>query len=167
MANPQKPLSADDRPFAATGKPNPLPEGKVFKADPNTWYNLKVQFTDETGSPAVGYFAKIGDNPSTSFWDYICLGAGAGCKFKVHQPDAIGWSNWEIDDGNWLSVKATGWVYRSSAYAIGWQIVGNNLYNSYWSGIVGYEHRRILVSEAYYVGMDLPPFTCELVPAGD
>ena len=165
QASPADP-SPNDQPFVASGSPNPLPSGTVVKSDPNTWYNLKATYTNTSGNTVVGYARSIGSNPSTSFWDYMELAdttpAGAA-KFKLH-PRNDGWAEWEINDGNRLSVKATGWVYRSSAYHTGWQVVDGKLYNDYWAGPVGYAHRRILVSDAYYMGMDLPVFTCELVP---
>ena len=165
QASPAAP-SPNDQPFVASGSPNPLPSGTVFKSDPNTWYNLKVTYTNDSGNTVVGYARSIGSNPSTSFWDYMELAdttpAGAA-KFKLH-PRNDGWAEWEINDGNRLSVKRTGWVYRSSAYHTGWAVVDGKLYNDYWDGPVGYEHHRVLVSDAYYMGMEKPVFTCELVP---
>jgi hypothetical protein len=76
-----------------------------------------------------------------------------------------GWEKWTLDNGNVLSLKATGWVYRSSEYPIGWKIVDNQLFNSYWGGAVGSEWRQAFVPDCIYMGNGLPPFTCELVPA--
>jgi hypothetical protein len=86
-------------------------------------------------------------------------------KFQLHpRNDGSGWAEWEINDGNRLSVKATGWLYRSSEYPLGWQVIDNKLYTDYWPGPAGYAYRSTLVTPAYYMGMDLPVFTCELVP---
>jgi hypothetical protein len=94
----------------------------------------------------------------------MAVGPYEPAKFKLHPRDD-GWADWEIDDGNYLSVKATGWVYRSSAYRTGWHVIDGKLYNNYWDGPVGYQYRYLNVTTAYYMGMDLPEFTCELVPA--
>src|SRR3954447_8231190 len=173
MSDQERALSADDQPFVPTDEPRPLPAGEAFNADPNTWYHLRVHYKDDNGNPAVGLMYPLGTNPSRSFWDYQVLGSGDGSsgptKIKVHPPDPTGWSRWELDDGNWLSIKATGWIYRSSAYPIGWQIMkdaeGNSrLYNNYWAGEAGYDWRGGAVPDACYMGMKLSLFTCELVP---
>jgi hypothetical protein len=158
-------------PFVPKGSPNELPSGEVFKADPDTWYNLVVHYTDQNGQPADGYLGPVGYNAATSYWDYMQV-SGDASKFKLH-PRADGWADWEIDDGNYLSLKLTGWAYRASDsdYRIGWQIVDGKLYNAYWSSDwnsypAGCEYNTFLVSTAYYVGVKLEnAFTCELVPA--
>ncbi|MEJ7740310.1 MAG: hypothetical protein WKF97_23050 [Chitinophagaceae bacterium] len=138
----------------------------------NTWYNLRVTYKDEDGKTLTRFMGPIADKASTSFWDYMQIG-GAQSKFKLH-PTKDGWAYWEIDDGNWLSLKSTGWAYRSlESNRIEWKIVDGKLYNSYWSSDwqrhpLGTERRRILVPDAYYVGVDLSNnnvFTCELVLA--
>lgn len=172
MSEQQPPLTPDDQPFVPTGEPNPLPAGAAFEADPNIWYHLQVHYKDKKGNPVVGLMYPQGKNPSTSFWDYQVLGGSADglppTKIKVHPPDQNGWSHWELNDGNWLSIKATGWIYRSSAYPIGWKLIENNLYNTYWAGEAGSQWRDSFgETSGYYMGMDLPVFTCELIPATD
>jgi hypothetical protein len=173
MTEPQSPSAApspDDQAFVPSSEPNPVPAGVAFKADPDKWYYLRITYQDDTGKTVTGRAYKIGPNPSTSFWDYMAVSQydSEGAKFKLHQlhPYKDGWDKWEIDDGNWLSVKATGWIYRSSEYPLGWKIVDGKLYNTYWSGAAGCQHNRFFVSDAYYMGQGLlPEFTCELVEA--
>lgn len=137
-----------------------------------TWYNVKVSYKDESGNSKTGYLGPIGSNASTSFWDYVRVDGGQS-KFKLH-PTQDGWAYWEINDGNWLSLKATGWVYRSlEANRVEWKIVDGKLYNNYWSADwqkypLGAERQRILVPDAYYAAVGLSAnktFTCELVAA--
>ena len=166
----QKPLVADDGPFVPSGEPNSLPAGAVFKANTDTWYNLNVHYNNRSGNPITGLMYPLASNPATSFWDYMVLGTstdGAGpAKFRVEMMGGNdGWEQWTLDSGNVLSLKATGWVYRSSAYPIGWKIVNNQLFNSNWGGAVGSEWRQAFVPDCIYMGNDLPSFTCELVPA--
>jgi len=175
MSDQERPLSADDEPFVPTGEPRPLPAGEAFKADPNTWYHLKVHYKDDKGNPVVGLMYPLNNSFPPSFWDYQVLSGLIPAvvkpsKVKVHPPDSTGWSKWELDDGNWLSIKATGWIYRSSAYPIGWQIMkdagGNSrLCNNYWAGEAGYDWKGGTAPDACYMGMKRSPFTCELVPA--
>ncbi|WP_158945996.1 hypothetical protein [Granulicella sp. S190] len=162
--------SLDDQPFVPSGTPNQVPS-EVFEADANVWYHLAVNYVDKEGKPASSFFYPLAANASTSFWDYMAFNSTSGLKpskFKVH-PAKGGYSEWEIDDGNYLCLKATGWAYRSSEYRIGWAIVNGHLYSNYWRGPVGYRYDgdSIIapVPRAYYIGMDLPAFTCELVPA--
>lgn len=159
--------SPNDQPFVPSGKSNELP-GEIFKADPNIWHHLAVHYDDTTGKPASSYVYPVGANPSTSFWDYMAFNSPDGlnpAKFKIHPPKPNGFSEWEIHDGNYLCLKTTGWVYRASLYRIGWAIFEGNLYNDYKGGPTGYQYDDILVPAAYYMGTDLPRFTCELVPA--
>jgi hypothetical protein len=159
---------ANDQPFVPSGQPNQLP-GEVFKADANTWYHLAVHYTDRSGKPASSYIYPLGQNPATSFWDYMAFNSPDGlkpAKFKIHPPKANGFSEWELDDGNFLCLKATGYMYRASAYRVGWALSKGHLYTDYrWDGPTGYKYDDVLVPSAYYIGMDLPAFTCELVPA--
>ena len=167
--------SEDDAPFVPSGAPMPLPAGSAVATDPAVWYHLKATWTDDRGRTATGYAYPIGENASSSFWDYVCLFAGparAGAlRFKLSEPDDEGWSRWDIhddaaNDGYHLSCKATGWLYRASAYDVRFRIVDGHLYCNYWSGPVGSDYRSFLISAGQYAGMDLPPFTCELEPAG-
>jgi hypothetical protein len=46
---------------------------------------------------------------------------GYTTKFKLH-PRGDGFDDWEIDDGYWLSMRASGWAYRSYyGQRIGWK----------------------------------------------
>src|SRR6185295_423672 len=179
MSDEQTLLSADAEPFVPTGTPDPLPEGEVFEASPDTWYNLRVHYKDDKGNPLTGLMYPLASNPATSFYEYMVLGSSPmglpPVKLRL-KPRPDGWAIWEIDwEGGiqYLSLKLTGWAYRASnkGYAIGWQIVDNKLYNEYWSknwkGFpAGWAHRSTLVPDAYYVGVSLPQvFICELIPA--
>jgi hypothetical protein len=160
--------SSNDQPFVPSGMPNKLPAGAVFKPAANTWYNLRVTYTDTSRNTVNGYLYPLGANPSTMFWDYmafISLDGLPPAKFMLHELED-GWAEWELDNGDYLSVKATGYVYRASAYRIGWQVIDSKLYNNYWPGPAGYKwDSSTFVPGDYYVGMELPVFTCELVPA--
>jgi len=154
----------NDGPFVASTAARALPEGAQVIPAGKSFY-LKINFTDEQGRPATGYAAKVGQNAAESFWDYMCIRSGprggSAAKFQV-DGETDGWPNWKIDDGNYLSVKATGWLYRSSAYPIGWVVANGQLINTYWGGPTGYSYRSFLVSTAYYLGMGLPPITVEI-----
>lgn len=135
--------SPDDQPFVPSGNPNPLPAGEVFKTDPDRWYRLKVNYIDEYGNPVTGYAYPVGKNAADSYWNYVVLSAGpagsTALQFKLHPPDNWGWSTWEIhndpyNDGYHLSCKATGFLYRASAYDVRFQIVDSKLNCSYWGG---------------------------------
>jgi hypothetical protein len=54
--------------------PDPLPEGEVFQASADTWYNLQVHYTDDKGNPLTSLMYPLGPNPSTSFYEYMVLG---------------------------------------------------------------------------------------------
>lgn len=162
--------SPDDQAFVASGAPNPAPAGEAFEVDPEAWYNLRVMFVTKEGATVAGYASYVSRDFRMPFWDYMSLWPESVAEdismFKLH-PRSDGWAHWEIDDGNYLSLKATGWVYRSSAYPLGWRISDGRLYNDYWNGPVGYRYESGggFAAEAYYMGMRLPEFTCELVPA--
>jgi hypothetical protein len=142
-------------------------------SEPGVWYNLRVTYKDEDGNTRTGYLGPVGQNAATSFWDYMRVDGGQS-KFKLHQTED-GWAYWEIDDGNWLSLKATGWAYRSlESNRIEWKIVDGKLYNRYWasdwqSHPLGAARSSFLVSDAYYAGVDLGDdkvlTDCELVLA--
>ncbi len=133
----------------------------------------RAHYLSESGQDLVGYFCPLGPNATQSCWDYIVMRpdvAGA-CQFKLEDTDGRGWSNWLIKvDGNHLSLKATGWYYRASAYTTRFAIIGGELHNDYWQGPAGSVYRSILVSSGYYVGQDLGDratlTNCELVPVG-
>ena len=158
---------ANVQPFIPGDKSNQLP-GAAFKADPKIWYHLAVYYTDTKGNRVSSSMYPLGRNPSTSFWNYMAFNSPDGlkpAKFKIHPPKPNGFSEWEIDDGNYLCLSSTGWVYRASVSPKGWAIFENHLYNDSWGGPTGYKYDDVLVPAAYYIGMDLPLFTCELVPA--
>ncbi len=98
---------------------------------------------------------------------------GYTSKFKLH-PREEGFDDWEIDDGYWLSIRATGWAYRSYyAQRVGWKIIDGKLYNNYWWMRMGrlpagcQWGEGLFTSKGYYVGMDLGDdkvlTNCELV----
>ena len=94
--------------------------------------------------------------------------SAATLKFQLEKPDDQGWSRWNIrdnayNDGYRLSCKATGWLYRASAYDVKFRVVDHKMYCNYrWDGPVGTEYRDLLVSAGQYLGMALPEFTCDL-----
>jgi hypothetical protein len=162
--------SETDQPLDTSGAAGAIPAGMVAKADPEAWYRLKVTYEDEDGTRKNGYLHPVGANAATSFWDYVMLGHGTSLcgalQFKL-VPDGDGWARWEIRDddcnsGYHLECKATGWLYRASAYDTKFQIVDGKLYCSYWDGPVGSDYRYKLVPAGRYAGMDLPAFSCEL-----
>lgn len=162
-----RPMSESDGPLAATGAPRTLPSiGGAFPV--GKWFWLKMTYKDERGNTVVGFADRVGANAATSFWDYVCIRRGtpgaSSLKFKV-DGEKDGWPVLRLSDGNVLSVKATGWVYRSSAYPIGWSLDGNQLVCTYWGGPLGVDHHRFLVSDAWYLGFDLPPVQVEVMPA--
>jgi hypothetical protein len=168
MSDQQKPLSADDEPFVPSGEPKPFPAGKIFKAEADTWYNLMAHYKDwDSGNPISGLMYPVSTNAATTYWDYQCLGYSpmGAPPTKIKMWGASAPYQWVLDDGNFLSMKRSGWVYRSSAYPLLWQIVDGYLHNNYWDGQVGYAFRSGLEPNAYYMGMGQTPFTCELVPA--
>lgn len=157
--------SLDDKPLETSAARRPLPVGAVVKLDPNTWYYCKVNYIDDKGNSKVGYLSAVGGNATISFWDYICVNDDPGYKFRPNL-GSDGWEQWECQDGNYLSLKATGWYYRSSAYPLWFKIVDGKLYNSYWDGPAGSVERRILVSDARYVGQGFPELAgCEFIAA--
>lgn len=173
MLDPQRAPSENDQPFVPQGVPKPLPSGTVATADADTWYYLRAHYLSESGQDLVGYFAPVGSNRSTSFWDYIFMRSSSqgACQFKLEDTDGRGWSNWLIKaDGNHLCLKATGWFYRASYYTTRFAIVDGKLYNDYWDGPAGAVYRSVLVSSGYYVGQDLGEHValtgCELIPVG-
>lgn len=166
--------TVDDQPFVPSGSPNPLPAGKAFQSDPQKWYYLEAHYTNDNGDPVEGYASAVGQNAAESFWDYVIFNSGgspggSALEFQLEEPDDQGWSRWNIRDnafnsGYRLSCKATGWLYRASAYDVKFRIVDHKLYCNYrWDGPVGSRYQSFLVSSGQYLGMDLPEFTCELV----
>jgi hypothetical protein len=164
--------SLDDKPLLRSGNPNPLPAGEVFIADPNSWYRLKANYINDKGKTVTGYANPRGENAAKGgwFWDYVIFSpsSNGALRFKLSQ-DKQGWSRWEIHDdaansGYHLDCKATGWLYRASAYNTGFRVVDNKLYCNYWDGPVGSRHHRwgSLDEDHDYLGMDLPVFTCVL-----
>jgi len=159
--------SIDDVGVVPSAEPLPLVLGEVFKADPNLWYNLRVTYTlrGDDNKKATGFLTPLAQNAATSFYEYMVLDSGwPATKFKILKPDPIGWSIWELENGEFLSLKATGWLYRSSAYPLGFQIVDNRLYNNYRGGTAGSAWKNGLVPSQYYTGVGCDEFICELVP---
>lgn len=173
MLDPTRSPAENDQAFVPQGEPQPLPAGTLATAAPDTWHYLRAHYLSESGQDLVGYFCPVGANPSTSFWDYIVMrpSVQGACEFKLEDTDGRGWSNWLIRaDGNHLSLKATGWYYRASAYTTRFAIINGELHNDYWNGPAGAVYRSVLVSAGYYVGQDLGDRAtltgCELVPVG-
>ncbi len=87
-----------------------------------------------------GYAYPVGGNAATSFWDYVVFRKDLGksaLQFQIEKPDSDGWSRWNIRDddsnsGYHLSCKATGWLYRASAYDVKFRIDNSKLYCSCW-----------------------------------
>lgn len=151
-----------------------LPGGGLGSS-PSTWYYLKVNYRNRDGGTSVGYLAPIGENATTAFYDYMKVTdyKAYASKFKLHDA-GNGWKYWEVDDGNWLSLRFNGWAYRSTeGNRVGWKIVNNKLYTNYsrWQDYpMGAQWRDdlLLIPFAYYVGANLGDdyvMTCELVPA--
>lgn len=167
MSDQQKPLSAGGGPFVPSGEPRPFPAGKVFKVEADTWYNLQATYKDNDGNTVTELMYPVSTNAATTYWDYQTLGfspmGAPPTKFKMWGDSAP--YQWLLDNGDFLSIKDSGWIYRSSAYPLKWQIVDGYLYNNYWQGQAGYEYEDGMEAGAYYMGMGLTPFTCELVPA--
>ena len=170
-ANPGGGPSPNDQPLVPSGNPNPLPAGAAIVTDPESWYRLKANYINDSGRSVTGYAYPVGQNAATSFWDYVVFSEGpagsAALRFKLSAPDDQGWSTWDIHDDDWnagyhLSCKATGWLYRASAYDVKFRIVDGKLYCSYWGGPAGSAYRSFLVSAGQYLGMGLQAFTCEL-----
>lgn len=169
----------DDQPFVPSGSPNPLPAGQALESDPAKWYYLKANYTDRNGKPAEGYASAVGQNAATSYWDYVVFNpgpsspSGSTLQFQLEAPDDQGWSRWNIrdnafNDGYRLSCKATGWLYRASAYDVKFRVVDHKMYCNYrWDGPVGSEYNEVWVSAGQYLGMNVPEFTCDLVEATD
>jgi hypothetical protein len=152
--------------------PTPAPPGGGLGGTPDQWYVLKVTNTNPKTPNTVGYLAGISSEPSFSFYDYMQISA-AGWKFKVH-PGTNGFNYWEMNDGNYLSLKYDGWAYRSyEKNKVGWKIVDGKLYTDYarWKDYpLGAEYRWDLdiIPAAYYVGVNLANnnvFNCEMTPA--
>lgn len=161
--------SADDQPFVPEGEPRPPRAGSVVPPD-DRWYNLKLSYIDKDGKAESGFAYYVGRNPTWSFWDYISTTASNGPKARFQKVAITGKGNrvqLKTDDGYWLSCRAVPrlWLYRSSAYPLGWEIVGGNLYTDYHDGAVGAVYEHVLVPEAYYMRVDNSPpvFNCEWV----
>ncbi len=152
--------------------------GGGLGSTPDTWYRLKVTYRNENNARMPGYMGPVAENfDGRLFWDYMKIDNDHGwaSKFRLH-PTTDGWAYWEIDDGYWLSLRATGWAYRSyEGNRVEWKIVDGKLYTKYWKSDwqnypLGCELRGFLgEEEVYFVGVDLGDANvltnCELVPA--
>ncbi len=142
---------------------------------PDKWYVLKVTYKDRNNVPQEGYMGASSHSSGQTDWDNMVI-KGYTSKFKLH-PRGDGFDDWEIDDGYWLSMRATGWAYRSYyAQRIGWKIVDGKLYNNYWDPNKWQNYpagsqwgEGLFTSKGYYVGVDLGAdrvlTNCTLVPA--
>jgi hypothetical protein len=96
-----------------------LPGGGLGGAQ-DTWYRLKVTYTDKNGVTQEGYMGAASHSAGQTDWDNMVIN-GYTTKFKLH-PRGDGFDDWEIDDGYWLSMRASGWAYRSYyGQRIGWK----------------------------------------------
>jgi len=161
--------SKDDKPFVPEGEPKPARAGSV--AIPyDKWYNLKLSYVDRHGNVQGGYAYYLGVNPTWSFWDYMSTSQSNGPVGRFQKVPIPGKGNrvqLKTDDGYWLSCRAAPrlWLYRSSAYPVGWEIVDGKLYTDYHDGPVGAVFHHVLVPEAYYLCVAAEPtvFNCEWV----
>lgn len=165
---------ADHGPLRASGTPNPLPAGLAATADPNKWYYLRAGYAWESGQRAIGWFHSVDPrHPVGSgrpYGDYVCLNEGkfmdSILQFRIEPPDECGYSRWVIRDDTadlHLDCKATGWLYVASLYNTRFRIVDRQMFMNYrWTNPLGQQRRTFMVSDAFYVGADLPPFECEL-----
>ncbi len=144
--------------------------GGGLGSTPDQWYNLKVRY----GIGKRGTMGAVRREGYSLYWDYMAVDRkDLHAKFKLH-PTTDGWAYWETEDGYWLSLKATGWAYRSyESNRIEWKIVDGKLYNKYWKSDwqnypLGAEYRWVSVSDAYYAGVGLGDDKvlrdCELEP---
>jgi hypothetical protein len=161
--------SQDDLPFVPQGNPLPPRAGSMIIPD-DRWYNLKLNYQDTSGNIQSGYAYFLGVNPTWSFWDYISATPSNGPMARFKKASVEGnRMRLEMQDGNYLSCRAVPrlWVYRSSAYPLGWEIVDGKLYTDYHDGAVGAEYNSVLVPEAYYLRVDGSPVltNCEWVLA--
>jgi len=161
--------SADDQPFVPTGSPKPVRAGSVSIPD-DRWYNLKFNYYDTDGKIQSGYAYYVGRDATWQYWDYISATQSNGPVARFRKVPIEGKGNrvhLKTDDGYFLSCRAWPryWLYRSSAYPIGWEIVEGKLYTDYHDGAVGAEYQGVIVPEAYYMRVGSTPalFNCEWV----
>lgn len=148
--------SADDQPFVPDGKPLPPRAGSQALPD-GEWFNLQLEYLDDSGKRISSFAYFVGTNPTWSFWDYISANASNGPKAKFKKVSSEGNQMvLELQDGNYLSCRAAPrlWLYRSSAYPLGWEIVNGQLYTNYHAGAVGTVHQRNGAPDAFYMKVD-------------
>ncbi len=164
------PPSDDDQPFVPNGETLAPREGSQVLPD-GKWYNLKFNYVDTNNKLQSGYAYFVGTEASWQYWDYICATPSNGplAKFKkVSSEDSR--MHLQTQDGNYLSCRAAPrlWLYRSSAYPVGWEIVGGKLFTDYHSGPVGAVYHGVMVPQTYYMCVGGPELTnCEWVEATD
>ncbi|WP_339471635.1 MULTISPECIES: hypothetical protein [unclassified Pseudomonas] len=145
--------AADDQPFVPDGPPLTSRGGSQSPPD-DEWLNLELEYIDDDGKVRKGHAYFVGTNPTWSFYDYISATASNGPKAKFKKVSNDGnFLVLETQDGNYLSCRAAPrwWVYRSSAYPLGWEIVDGKLYTNYHDGAVGTVHQRNGAPDAYYL----------------
>lgn len=165
---------ADHGPLPTSGAANPLPSGVAATADPNKWYYLRVGWEWTGVRRMLGWMHSVGTGREGDFgrpyWDYVCVDDFKDperiLQFRIEPPDESGYSRWVIRNEKvdlHLDCKATGWLYVASLYNTRFRIVDRQLYMNYrWTNPLGVERRSFLVSDAFYVGADLPALECEL-----
>jgi hypothetical protein len=167
-ANEHEP-SKDDGPYVPDGNVLPLRAGSAVLPD-DRWYNLKFNYEDADHQIQTGYAYFVGEKATWSFWDYISATASNGpmAKFKKVKTEGDR-MQLEMQDGNYLSCRAAPrlWLYRSSAYPVGWEIVDGKLYTDWHNGAIGVQYHSIAVPAAYYLGVNTSPelTNCEWVLA--
>ena len=137
------------------------PTGGGLGGTQDTWYRLKVTYKDENNVAHTAYLGAAGGSYGETDWDNMVMG-GYDRKFKLY-PAGDGYDYWEISDGYWLSMRLSGWAYRSFyGQRIGWKIVDGKLYNSYWYPENWQDHpmgadwrEGVFTSKGYYMGVDL------------
>jgi hypothetical protein len=161
--------TADDLPFVPAGDPKPARAGSVGILD-DKWYNLKFKYQDDKGNLQDGFAYYVGTNPNWAFWDYISATHSNGPVGKFKK-DSVRGNRMVLktDDGYFLSCRAGPryWLYRSSEYPIGWEIVDGKLYTDYHDAAVGAEYHGVVVPDAYYMRVGGAPalINCEWVLA--
>jgi hypothetical protein len=130
----------------------------------DNWYHLKVTYKDRNDVTKEGYMGASGLSAGETDWDNMVINGYPGpSKFKLYPADENGFFYWEIDDGYWLSMRSSGWAYRSyEKQRIGWKIDDGKLYNSYWNLEKWRDYpmgaqwsEGLFTSKGYYVGVDL------------
>jgi hypothetical protein len=159
-----------DQPFVPEGPRQASRAGSVALPD-DDWYNLKFNYYDSQGKLQSGFAYYVGRNATWQYWDYISATPSNGPVAKFRKDSSEGnFMYLKTDDGYFLSCRAAPrlWLYRSSAYPIGWEIADGKLYTDYHAGAVGVvDVTNPVVPSAYYMQVDAESkiFNCEWIRA--